>query len=210
MINTRKIVWLEGPDNVGKTSIIEALSERCLLELGINPLVIRQPASCALGRAVYDLHHKYDDLRIDGFARQLLHVSAHIQSYTELSEILHLTPLIWLCDRSFLSSIAYGHAFPTMSSSREFETRAIFDLETQFLPNSQKPTHVVFLQNQPFITDENESSLENTEKVRQGYDTLIKLPYVKSFLPKETFLVQNLKGKLSETVDFIFQLVVKY
>lgn len=79
-----RLLVIEGPDGVGKTTICRALAEQ-LLRRGDDLLQLsfpgKQPGS--LGELVYRVHHDEGPHRVDDMsmlARQTLHVAAHIDA----------------------------------------------------------------------------------------------------------------------------------
>lgn len=204
MINSPRVVYFESPDNCGKTTLVREV-ENSLLELGLSVRTIAQPASSQLGRAIYDMHHQYGKISMMPFSRQLLHVASHLQFYSEYER----TTDVLLCDRSFFSCMAYAHAYPSSEHRRDFEVRAIFDLETYFLPHDLYPDITVYLTNKPHSEDANQQ-FENYEKVSAAYLELWKLPYVKTFLERRhVYAVNNSFGKLEATVKMVTEMITK-
>ena len=79
-----RLLVLEGPDGVGKTTLCAALAEQ-LQNRGHDPLQLsfpgKQPGS--LGELVYCVHHEQGPVRvadISMLAKQALHVAAHIDA----------------------------------------------------------------------------------------------------------------------------------
>ena len=204
MLHSSKIVYFESCDNCGKTSLIEEVEKR-LTQQGLRVSVVRQPGSTNLGKSIYELHHDYENVQMNGFSRQLLHVAAHLQFYKEFRQEYDVV----LFDRSFLSCMAYAHAYPSEESARDFEVRAIFDLETYYLPSSLCPSLTVYLTNPPHTNDAN-PKYEGYEKVREAYSTLWKLPYLKAFLEKRpVYAVNNASGKMEASISTIMDLILK-
>lgn len=102
----------EGPDGVGKSTVVEAARQRLLL-LGVDCIADsfpgRRPGT--LGALVYDLHHDSKKLGVDTIAEpslQMLHVAAHVDSIQQ-----RIGPLIAqggtiLLDRYWWSTWVYG------------------------------------------------------------------------------------------------------
>ena len=206
VINSPRVVAFEGGDNVGKTTIIARLAQR-LNETGHSVQTIRQPASCQLGEAVYNLHHQYDSLPINGFARQLLHVACHLQSYYEMDRV-EASPFILLSDRSFFSSMAYGWAYPTDEKTRDQEVQWIWEIETTLCPKWLIPSHVVLFRNRPYVIENTE--WENYERVRDAYLKVFSLPYVVNGLKAvgtKVLHVHNDPGRQGECLDMITEFI---
>lgn len=207
IINQPIVVYFEGADGVGKSTVIREVAEK-LREDGFTVSLTSQPRSCKLGEIVYDLHHKYSEMPLHGFARQLLHVASHIQGYHEMErDPAH----ILLYDRSFISSMAYGFAYPQTPETREFEVRAIFDIETFMLPRRLKPTHIFYFSNPTH--EPGDAVFENQKKIRDGYSYVLHSDYFRDYLQPGTkhaiacYAMNNQKGKQEETVKTILELL---
>lgn len=203
IIPSRRVVWLEGADNCGKSTIVQELAN-LLAAAGNNVKTISQPRSCQLGEIVYKLHHDYEGVKIDGFARQLLHVASHVQGYQEMAEEnIH----VLLSDRSFLSSMAYGYAFPQTEDTKILEVTWIWNIEAYLIPDNLIPTHVIRFINRPH--EATKAEYENYEKVNAGYDYVFSLKEMNSLKDKGTKFINidNVAGKLSETLDTIIALI---
>lgn len=80
-----RLLIFEGPDGVGKSTIVRALAET-LEHRGPKPRVLSFPGrdEGTLGKLVYDIHHEPQKLgvtqRICESARQTLHVAAHLDA----------------------------------------------------------------------------------------------------------------------------------
>src|SRR5579863_3166654 len=77
-----KLIVLEGPDGVGKTTLAAELGKR-LEQRGEPTKVLSFPGreSGTLGGHVYALHHEPQRFKIDSLtaaSKQLLHVAAHL------------------------------------------------------------------------------------------------------------------------------------
>ncbi|WP_371377433.1 dTMP kinase [Sporomusa aerivorans] len=109
------IYVFEGIDNVGKTTIIQALQEKICKEIGYDCTTIAFPGNEArtLGALVYDVHHhenKYFDFPINNASLQLLHVAAHIDLIQRKLIEEYSSSKIILMDRFWWSTYAYGLA----------------------------------------------------------------------------------------------------
>ena len=124
-----KLIVLEGPDGVGKSTLSERLTNR-LRETGIlcEHLAFpgRQPGS--LGSLVYDLHHEAPRLglgEVNPTSLQLLHIAAHVDAIEG-----HILPALragtWVVlDRFWWSTWVYGTASGVSKRSLE----AMIELE---------------------------------------------------------------------------------
>lgn len=107
-----KLIIFEGIDHVGKSTLIQLVSEK-LLGCGIEALIYRFPGKTegTLGKLVYDIHHKNSKLvnyTVDPFSLQLLHIAAHIDLLN--SKILPAVKSgkTVLLDRYWWSTLAYA------------------------------------------------------------------------------------------------------
>lgn len=204
IINSPKIITFEGPDNCGKTTIIEGLKLE-LTERGYkNVKIVRQPASTPYGEIVYNLHHQYEDVRITGFARQLLHASAHFQFYQDFSEPYDLI----LMDRSFVSSLAYAYAFPSTEHTRELEANILLEIHTHLMPQKFYPNMICVFGNEPY--DHTDIDFENYDKVRKAYTWLTNWSVFKSYLKLTKCKLANVRndnGKQETTIKTLADII---
>jgi len=82
MIDVGELIVLEGPDEVGKSTLARELGES-LASCGVMCEVLSFPGKeeGTLGRLVYDLHHDLEQFGVrslDPASLQLLHVAAHV------------------------------------------------------------------------------------------------------------------------------------
>ncbi|MEZ9494934.1 dTMP kinase [Vibrio splendidus] len=102
-----KLIVLEGPDKIGKSTVINSLSRI------LNAKVLIQPnGGNSLGFLRQRL--KSRDMDISPLARQLLHTCSHIVDYYEV--ISECNQLI-LMDRCYISALVYGQAEGENSSN---------------------------------------------------------------------------------------------
>lgn len=107
-----RLLVLEGPDGVGKSSTVRGVAER-LRSLAIRHSILafpgREPGT--LGKLIYDIHHDPGCFGIEGMseaAKQALHVAAHLDAIERrigplLNEGEHV-----LLDRFWWSTWVYG------------------------------------------------------------------------------------------------------
>ena len=112
MLDWGRLLVLEGPDGVGKSSTVRGVAER-LRSLAIRHSVLafpgREPGT--LGKLVYDIHHDPKRFGIQGMAeaaKQALHIAAHLDVIERrigplLNEGEHV-----LLDRFWWSTWVYG------------------------------------------------------------------------------------------------------
>ena len=113
----------EGPDNVGKSTIVEQFICR-LHRAGVHCVHMAFPGSepGSLGRLVYDLHHDADVLGLDEInptSLQILHIAAHIDAIEERILPALRTGAWVVLDRFWWSTWVYGRAFGVPESSLE-------------------------------------------------------------------------------------------
>ena len=120
----------EGPDGVGKTSIVtdvcralSATATRPIVQLGFPG---REPGT--LGRHIYQLHHDPGQFGIDRVqpaSLQLLHVAAHLDAIDQIIRPQIERGAIVLLDRYWWSTWVYG----VTSGADRPTLRAMIDLE---------------------------------------------------------------------------------
>ncbi len=119
-----RLIVFEGPDNVGKSTLAEHLTNR-LRESGVRCEQLAFPGSRtgSLGRLIYDLHHNASGLgfgKISATSLQILHIAAHIDALEgEILPTLRAGSWIVL-DRFWWSTWVYGGFFGV--SERSLET----------------------------------------------------------------------------------------
>lgn len=109
------IYIFEGIDNVGKTTIIQALKNRINENTEFNCTNIAFPGHepRTLGSLVYSIHHheeKYFDVPINEASLQLLHIASHIDLIQRKLKRLCDSKCIVLLDRFWWSAYVYGLA----------------------------------------------------------------------------------------------------
>ena len=124
-----KLIVLEGPDGVGKSTLSERLTNR-LRETGIvcEHLAFPGRQRGSLGSLVYDLHHEAPRLGlgdVNPTSLQLLHIAAHVDAIEG-----HILPALragtWVVlDRFWWSTWVYG----TASGVPERSLEAMIELE---------------------------------------------------------------------------------
>ncbi len=107
-----KLFVFEGPDGVGKTTIVAALKEKLRGDnASFEFMSFPGKESGTLGGVIYDIHHYPNRHGITGMselAKQALHIAAHIDAIEA-----RIQPLLWagvnvVLDRFWWSTIVYG------------------------------------------------------------------------------------------------------
>ena len=105
----------EGIDNVGKTTIIQALKQQIRETTDYKCVDVAFPGneSRTLGNLVYRIHHyqeQYFDAPINETSLQLLHIASHIDLIQRRLKPLSNSKCIVLLDRFWWSTYVYGLA----------------------------------------------------------------------------------------------------
>lgn len=109
MTDRGRLIVLEGCDNVGKSTLADALSAQ-INAGGRSTEVLSFPGQelGSLGRWVYDFHHALEANSVNGTSLQLLHIAAHIDSIeTRIKPLLEAGTDVIL-DRYWWSTMVYG------------------------------------------------------------------------------------------------------
>lgn len=194
-----KLIVLEGPDGVGKSTFARLLTIR-LCEAGIQCEHLSFPGnrSGTLGRFVNDLHHKTSGVRlaeVNPTSLQLLHIAAHIDTIEA-----HILPALrvgkWVIhERYWWSTWVYGLAFGVSETSLE----AMIQLE-QLHWGLVKPVILVLLERD----NENESDrAELHSRIVEGYRKLAseQKQHLKIVVLRNESTVAN---ALDELCDLVF------
>lgn len=115
MINTGKLIILEGPDGVGKTSIAHAINNHLQAHnIASDYMAFPGKEAGTLGSLVYDIHHnsqKYGINKINSASLQLLHVAAHIDEIENRIRPVLQAGRHLVLDRYWWSTWVYGSVF---------------------------------------------------------------------------------------------------
>jgi thymidylate kinase len=199
-----KLIVFEGPDGVGKSSVIKKCSAY-LKGIGVPIEVISFPGSepGTLGADVYRLHHlyyPYNDLpRIDPASLQLLHVAAHIDAISRkilptLRNGIHV-----ILDRYWWSTWVYGAASGIQTTLLD----SIVNLEMQNWADILPATVILLQAERPWRNNE---SAERFQELHDLYMRLAKREEGKYAIR----IINNSQGKeqtLSETLEALLVLL---
>lgn len=142
----------EGPDHVGKTTIVKEVEKR-FLRAGQACLSLSFPGKedGTIGAHIYKLHHalaRYDVMQLSPLSLQLLHIAAHVDAIERkiLPMIREGTTI--LLDRYWWSTWAYGIAYGIPTSQLE----ALISIEKQVW-HGVVPTSLFLLSRQESSVD---------------------------------------------------------
>ena len=161
-----RLIVLEGPNDVGKTTISEALAQ-WLNEQGFPSEVHAFPgrAPGSLGHHVYRLHHAPLELGVEEFspaALQALHVAAHLDAIERTILPKLASGIDVVLDRYWWSTMAYGIA----TGVSESVLRSLIAAEL-LAWNGQVPTLVVVLERAVPVTQDDQTDF--IRSVREQY-----------------------------------------
>ncbi|MBI4524758.1 MAG: AAA family ATPase [Deltaproteobacteria bacterium] len=185
-----KLIVLEGPDGVGKSTLSKVLTEK-LSEANIPCEHLSFPGKeeGTIGRLVYDLHHDpgaFGLHKVTPASWQALHIASHLDAI-EQRILPALSEGRWVVlDRFWWSTWVYGNASAIDRRSLDAMTR----LE-RFHWNGVKPA-VVFM----IDRDQNVSEDKTRGQLRAGYHAILK----KERGRYPIRVIQN-DGSLNESLD---------
>jgi dTMP kinase len=195
-----RLLVLEGPDGVGKSSTVRDVAER-LRSLAIRHSVLafpgREPGT--LGKLVYDIHHDpkcFHISRMAEAAKQALHVAAHLDAIERrIRPLLHEGEHV-LLDRFWWSTWVYG----VLGGVSIDLLDALIEAE-RIQWGSVQPSLVVLLDRDAPI--ERDEDMNGWRRIRTNYLTLAAKE--KNRYPIE--VVQN-TGTLEQTVSRVVALAL--
>jgi thymidylate kinase len=164
-----RLVIVEGPDGVGKTTVCRDLTD-VLTKRGVDVLQLsfpgKQPGT--VGELVYRVHHDEAPVkieRISELAKQALHVAAHIDAIDrQIQPALEQGKFV-LLDRFWWSAWVYG----LVGGCKRYKLRALVEAERKAW-GSVRPALAILLQ-RPTPIDRDISLLE-WRALAQEYDRL--------------------------------------
>lgn len=111
-MTTGRIIILEGPDGVGKSTTSRRLADRLsAVDQTVSCFAFPGNEAGSLGRHVHDLHHdpsRHGVARINKTALQILHAAAHIDAiHTRIRPAFERGDTV-IMDRYWWSTIVYG------------------------------------------------------------------------------------------------------
>jgi dTMP kinase len=127
---TGALFVFEGPDGVGKSTLVTALHKLLVMEAtgAVTQLALPGAVPGTLGKHVYELHHnptRYGIRRMSATSLQLLHVAAHADALETIIRPRLQAGEIVLLDRFWWSTWVYGI---TGGADRQI-LRALIDVE---------------------------------------------------------------------------------
>jgi dTMP kinase len=168
-LGSGKLIVFEGPDGVGKSTLVKAFTEKCNAS-SIPAVSMSFPGkdTGTLGRAVYELHH---DLKthglesIDPLSLQLLHVAAHIDSMERRIKPLLMSGQSVVLDRFWWSTWVYG-----LTNGADGETlQLLIEIEKRCWKNIHPSLAVLVTRDQPFAHQPEHAIWD---KLKLNYSTL--------------------------------------
>ena len=166
-----KLIVIEGPDGVGKSTLARELSSR-LVEGGINSECLAFPGNHegTLGELVYRLHHESQAFGISKLRStplQVLHVAAHIDAI-EATLLPTLASGTWIVlDRYWWSTWVYG----LVSGMNRVILEALIELERRCW-GTMVPSVVVLIERE--VPWRREEANKNWQPLVEGYRELAK------------------------------------
>ena len=160
---------LEGPDGIGKTTIIEEVFKQLgNYKLPVSKLSFPGKQVGTLGKLVYDIHHNIESFgvsKIHQASLQMLHVAAHIDTIQHIILPSLQAGEIVLLDRYWWSTVVYGKA----EGIEEEVLDTMIKLENYFWENKQ-PEGVFLLQRNSPLREE--VPLAKWNKLKEEYTIL--------------------------------------
>lgn len=142
-----KLYVLEGPDNVGKTTLANQLVNQLKLTTSCIYMSFPGRESSTLGKLIYEIHHNYTKFqieKIDATALQALHIAAHIDCIKQKIIPLINTGNSIVLDRFWWSTLAYSETsncdLKVIQKLLEAEKKAW---------KSIKPDHIFYIKRDP-------------------------------------------------------------
>lgn len=193
----------EGPDGVGKTSLIDRVFER-LIAKGYPTTKLSFPGKDpgSLGAMVYQIHHNPGLFDLSGLyppSLQILHIAAHADVIRNKIFPLYQKGTIILLDRYWWSTLVYGK----VAGVDEKILKSILELELLFWEEIKPDLLFLLDRESPFQKDE---ELANWMKIRAAYLRVIieekdKYPIVRVINDKSLEVVSNqIFSKISQTL----------
>ena len=165
-----KLIVLEGPDGVGKTTIALALKTYFRSQnVPVEYMAFSGKKQGTLGNLVYDIHHNVQSYRINKIAAaslQLLHVAAHIDEIENRIRPILKAGYQLILDRYWWSTWVYG----MVSGVDSMALRKMIDIELSIWGAIQPSCAVLIDRQSSFRGDE---LRHHWNKIRSAYHQLL-------------------------------------
>lgn len=185
-INSRVVVYFEGPMGVGKKDTYQKFYEE-LLENNFNV--------------------KHYDLSSDGGAYEQLENRLRLYSIVPRGDSV----LVTLCYGSLFQSLVYlqmyGHNTQPYHNL-DFEMERLWELEAKLIPDELIPTHIVFFNNPPEKKDP--ETWNHYKQELQAYEEVFKKDFVRDALaPHDVKLIRLKYLTVEERINPLFSILTK-
>jgi dTMP kinase len=172
---TGKLFVFEGPDGVGKTSVVNEL-ETNLASDQFKFLSFPGKSPGSLGEVIYRIHHEPGKLgitKMSAAAKQALHIAAHIDAIDT-----HIRPWIAegtnvVLDRYWWSTLVYGRT----SGANGGVLQKLVAAEEAFWDDIKPSAAFLLDRDEPLERDYEDRSI--WQKVREGYAILAQIESTK-------------------------------
>jgi dTMP kinase len=196
-----KLVVFEGPDGVGKSTLVKVFSETCSASGHANIAMSfpgREPGT--LGEAVYKLHHdsgRFGLSSINPLSLQLLHVAAHIDAIeTRIKPCLAEGKWVIL-DRFWWSTWVYG----LVNGVNSRALRHLIDLEITVWGSVLPDLAVLLRRDSPFTPQPEDSIRESLTRAYADLSAAEQVKYPVEILNNEGLTPEEAAKRLALRLD---------
>jgi thymidylate kinase len=199
-LNSSGAIWIfEGPDGVGKSSIIEEVEKR-LLEKDIKVCSLSFPGQRphSVGKLIYDLHHEPEQFNlrdVPPLSLQMLHISAHIDCIENEIKPAIKDGQIVLLDRNWWSTWVYG----ITAGIKPRPLKKVIELELYFWKKIKNIELFLIQSETPYksISDKSQWLSLNKEYNKLAENSLFR-----------TRKIQNNQGDMNKNIELITQTII--